>query len=49
MENNTVEIEIDGLDEETVAALYRMAAEQDGTVDEVINDMLKEYIDSNTK
>ena len=40
-----VEIEIEGLDKATITFIYELAAEQDKSVDEVVTDMLREYID----
>lgn len=47
MANETVEIVINDVDKSTLNFLYELAAEQDKTVDEVVNEMLREYLDSN--
>ena len=37
---------MEGLDKTTLNFLYELAAEQDKTVDEVISDVLKDYLNN---
>lgn len=42
--SDTIEIEIKGLDQTVINQIYELAAEQDQTVDDFVNGMLREYI-----
>lgn len=48
MTENKIEVEVEGLDKTTINFLYELANERGVSIDELVEEMLKEYIKNNT-